>query len=147
MERRICYRLAQQNPKTPPPQTQMSTTGSHTVQSSRPTTKRQPKTDLTKQRKYQSRARRANSAQKQSSELESEGKDNHHQREDQKSHYVSKDVLVPGNRKRFTILMKPRSQSLPISTENTIVLPVAGCSPRSWGEHIQPRHWRAFGHL
>ena len=47
-------------------------------------------------------------AQKQtlSSALESEGKARHYQKEDQKSHYVSKDVPVLGNRRRFTIFMK-----------------------------------------
>ena len=73
--------------------------------------------------------------------MERTEKDNHYQKDDQEDHTEPKTVPVPGGRKRITILMKPRPQSLPISTLSTTVIPVAGCCPHSWGERIQPRHW------
>ena len=72
---------------------------------------------------------------------------NNDQKENQKGCPQSRLIPLPGGRKRLTILMKLEVQEIQVNKEKTSDESVTvGCPLFLFG-HIQPRHWRAFGHL
>ena len=83
----------------------------------------------------------------QTSKMESSQQGSQDQEDDQEGRSQPKLVPVPGGRKRLTILMKPDAQPTTSNYSNTTDESVTVGCPFSFGGHIQPRHWRAFGHL
>ena len=70
----------------------------------------------------------------------------HQQKEDQTSIHFSRDIPVPGGKRRRLTIKKSSTKWLSTSTEPITELLAAGCCPHSGGKHMLPSHAGALGH-